>query len=102
MARCYNPIPFEARPGSRSSALSFRRPCKRRYPSRGFGTHPRRNPLANLVLALLAFGLVSSVGAGVALHQIGSQPLVVPHNGEACGHDHNETNDPDETAERNE
>ena len=59
--------------------------------------------MPNLVLAVLAFALVTSVGAGVALHQAGNgQTFVAPHNGEACGHDHNETNDQNETRERNE
>ena len=59
--------------------------------------------MAHLVLAVLAFALVSSVGAGVALHQAGYVLAgAAPHNGEACGHDHNETNDQNETGERNE
>src|SRR6266480_7637830 len=63
----------------------------------------RRNFVAHLVLAVLAFALVSSVGAGVALHQAGYILAgTAPSRGEACGHDHNETNDQNETGERNE
>ncbi len=50
--------------------------------------------MAHLVLAALAFALVSSVGAGVALHQAGYILTgSAPPRGEACDHDHNETND---------
>src|SRR5712691_10800301 len=88
------------RPASRP--LSFRRPCKKGYPPRGCDAGVWRNFVAHLVLAVLAFALVSSVGAGVALHQAGSGPtFVAPHNGEACGHDRNETNEQNETGERN-
>ncbi len=59
--------------------------------------------MAHLVLVVLAFALVSSVGAGVALHQAGYILAgTAPPRGEACGHDHNETNDQNETGERNE
>src|SRR5438445_537302 len=76
------------------AALSFRRPCKKGYPSRGSGPVLRRNFVAHLVLAVLAFALVSSVGAGVALHQAGYiLSGTAPPRGVACGQDHNETND---------
>src|SRR2546430_10767988 len=89
--------------GSTRSPLSFRRPCKKGYPARGGGDGIGRNFVAHLVLAVLAFALVSSVGAGVALHRAGfGQTLVAPNNGEAFGHDHNETNEQNETGERNE
>src|SRR2546427_8915231 len=89
--------------GPTRSPLSFRRPCKKGYPARGGGAGIRRTFVAHLVLAVLAFALVSSVGAGVALHQAGfGQTLVAPNNGGACGHDHNETNEQNETGERNE
>src|SRR2546429_3999419 len=85
------------------AALSFRRPCKKGYPSRGSGPVLRRNFVAHLVLAVLAFALVSSVGAGVALHQAGYiLSGTAPPRGEACGHDHNETNDQDGAGEGNE
>src|SRR5437870_13002793 len=85
------------------AALSFRRPCKKGYPSCGSGPVLRRNFVAHLVLAVLAFALVSSVGAGVALHQAGfGQTLVAPNNGAACGHDHNATTEQNENGERNE
>src|SRR2546425_12992159 len=74
--------------------LSFRRPCKKGYPARGGGAGTRRTFVAHLVLAVLAFALVSSVGAGVALHQAGfGQTLVAPNNGGAGGHDHKETDE---------
>src|SRR5256885_17152481 len=67
--------------------LSFRRPCKKGYPARGGGAGTRRTFVAHLVLAVLAFALVSSVGAGVALHQAGfGQTLVAPNNGGGRGH----------------
>src|SRR2546430_12014207 len=72
--------------------LSFRRPCKKGYPARGGGAGTRRTFVAHLVLAVLAFALVSSVGAGVALHQAGfGQTLVAPNNGGGCGHASNRT-----------
>src|SRR5256885_17077946 len=96
--------------------LSFRRPCKKGYPARGGGAGTRRTFVAHLVLAVLAFALVSSVGAGVALHQAGfGETLVAPNNGGGCGQDekrahgqketrgreengeHNETQDPNTT-----
>src|SRR2546427_12127469 len=77
--------------GPTRSPLSFRRPCKKGYPARGGGAGIRRTFVAHLVLAVLAFALVSSVGAGVALHQAGfGQTLVAPNNGGARGHDPNE------------
>src|SRR2546429_1431628 len=89
------------------AALSFRRPCKKGYPSRGSGPVLRRNFVAHLVLAVLAFALVSSVGAGVALHQAGYiLSGTAPPRGVACGQDHNETNDQagegNETGDHNE
>ena len=59
--------------------------------------------MAHLVLAVLAFALVSSVGAGVALHQAGFiLGGSAPPRGEACGHDNNETNGQDGAGEGNE
>ena len=59
--------------------------------------------MAHLVLAVLAFALVSSVGAGVALHQAGYILAgSAPPRGAACGQDHNETNDQDGAGEGNE
>ena len=59
--------------------------------------------MAHLVVVVLAFALVSSVGAGVALHQAGYILAgTAPSRGEECGHDHNETNEQNETGERNE
>jgi len=63
--------------------------------------------VAHLVLAVLAFALVSSVGAGVALHQAGYILTgSAPPRGVACGQDHNETNDQagegNETGDHNE
>src|SRR3989442_14858392 len=78
--------------------LSFRRPCKKGYPARGGGAGTRRTFGAHLVLAVLAFALVSSVGAGVALHQAGfGQTLVAPNNGGARGHHDKETERKKET-----
>src|SRR3989454_6076640 len=93
--------------GPTSRPLSFRRPCKKGYPARGGDAAIRRNFVAHLVLAVLAFALVSSVGAGVALHQAGYILAgSAPPRGVACGQDHNETNDQaregDETRDHNE
>src|SRR5256886_7939124 len=83
--------------------LAFRRPCKKGYPARGGGAGTRRTFVAHLVLAVLAFALVSSVGAGVALHQAGfGETLVAPNNGGGCGHDDKETNEKNETGGRDE
>src|SRR2546430_11449773 len=72
--------------------LAFRRPCKKGYPARGGGAGTRRTFVAHLVLAVLAFALVSSVGAGVALPQAGfGQTLVAPNNGGGFGHPGKET-----------
>src|SRR2546427_9150044 len=79
--------------GPTRSPLSFRRPCKKGYPARGGGAGIRRTFVAQLVLAVLAFALVSSVGAGVALHQAGfGQTLVAPNNGGDIGYLHYQTN----------
>src|SRR5438093_7325856 len=89
--------------GPTRAALSFRRPCNKGYPPCGSGPFLRRNFVAHLVLVVLAFALVSSVGAGVALHQAGYILAgTAPSRGEECGHDHNETNEQNETGERNE
>src|SRR5437016_7617669 len=89
--------------GPTRAALSFRRPCNKGYPPRGSGPFLGWNFVAHLVLAVLAFALVSSVGAGVALHQAGYILAgSAPPRGVACGQDHNETNDQDGAGEGNE
>jgi hypothetical protein len=45
--------------------------------------------LANPLLALVAVALVTSAGAGLALHAAGSPNPANAANGEACGHESN-------------
>src|SRR5256886_16092193 len=83
--------------------LAFRRPCKKGYPARGGGAGTRRTFVAHLGLAVLAFALVSSVGAGVALHQAGfGQTLVAPNNGGGRGGDEHKKKEKNENGERGE
>src|SRR5207247_2501052 len=57
--------------------------------------------LGNVLMALLAFAVVSSAGVGLALHS-GALSIVTPHSGEACGHENNETGEGNETNDANE
>jgi len=63
---------------------------------------PKEKDMAHLLLGILVFALVAG-GAGVALHSVG---VLAPSSGapfgEACGHEHNETGDHNETGEQNE
>ena len=45
--------------------------------------------MGSLLMAVLAFALVTSVGAGVALHSAGTAPHA--NEGLQCGDDHNDT-----------
>src|SRR6267378_1271236 len=47
--------------------------------------------MGHLLMAVLAFALVTSVGAGVALHTAGTSPQTTA--GVPCGDDHNDTAD---------
>ena len=46
--------------------------------------------MANPLMAILAVALVTSMGAGVALHAAGTPNPANAANGEACGHEFND------------
>src|SRR2546430_12094861 len=54
------------------------------------GGHRRGTKMANPLMAILAVALVTSMGAGVALHAAGTPNPANAANGEACGHEFND------------